>query len=595
MLKNYLKVALRNSWKNKLITFINISSLALGIAACLLIYLFIRDERSFDAFHQKNQQIYRLDEVQSFPGTNTQKVALSMPGMGPNMHKDYPEILDFTRFWGRGKQLFKKGGQRLMIEHTVRVDSTFFDIFDFKLIAGDRETALDEPNTMVISAQTATKFFGENNPIGESLINNDNSYKITGIVENAPENSHLQYDVLLSMTTHIGGNPDFNNSFGSNYLVTYFVFDPATDVKSLESKMPAFMTRYMPPNENNTNDINNYYKIFFQPLVEVHLASMDIEHDYQNYRKFNGSYLDVFAIVGLFILLIAGFNFMNLITARASHRWKEIGVRKSIGALKHQLFAQFVVESMLLGVISFGLAIIIDWAFTPFLNTLIGRDLSFNYFFEHPSLLLGVFSLTILLGFLAGVYPSYYLASFNPVTVLRGGDVKNNKSIFRSTLVVIQFGLAIAMIVSTILVVQQLWFMQNKDIGFNKNHILLVEMNQEANDKFDVLKQELSNSNLIKGVTASGQRMGNNFHQWGFKLKLDSITPMTPSNVNVDYDFLDVYEIKLKHGRGFSKKYAQDDGYAFVINESFAKEMNLENPVGVSAGHSWYPDDTLVQ
>ena len=374
---------------------------------------------------------------------------------------------------------------------------------------------------------------------------------------------------------------------------TYLLFDPATNVANLESKMPDFLLRHMPPDDDSGQTVNDFYKIFFQPLTDVHLTSMDIEHDYQNYRKFNGAYLDIFAIVGFFILLIAGFNFMNLITARASHRWKEIGVRKSIGALKHQLFSQFAVESMLLGAVAFTLALIIDWAFMPFLNQLVDRTLSLGYFLEHPTLLIGGFLLTIALGFIAGIYPSYYLASYDPVEVLRGGDVKNNKSVFRSALVVIQFGLAIAMIVSTLIVVQQLGFMKNKDIGFDKDQMMLIGMNGEANDKFEVIKQELLANNLIKGVTASGQRLGNNFHQWGFKLRTDSVHAMTPSNVNVDYDYLEVYGIKIKQGRGFSKEHARDNGYAFIINEAFAEEMNLADPIGVAAGHGWYEDDSL--
>ncbi|MEM6319917.1 MAG: FtsX-like permease family protein [Bacteroidota bacterium] len=593
MFKNYLKVALRNGFKNKLVTFINVFSLALGIAACLLIYLFIRDERSFDAFHEKNAQIYRLDEIQSFPGTNTQKVALSMPGMGPNLQKDYPEVLNFTRFWGRGQQVLTKGDQRIVLEKTITVDSTFLQIFDFQLLEGDRMTALHEPNSVVLTASSAKKFFGRNTAVGESLKWGDEVFEVTGVLEDVPENSHLQFDVLVSMATVTRENPEFNSQFGSNFMNTYLVLDEQTDIAAFEAKMPEFLLRYMPPDPEDANDVTDFIQLFLQPLSEVHLASMDIEHDYQNYRKFNGAYLDIFAVVGFFILLIAGFNFMNLITARASHRWKEIGVRKSIGALKYQLFGQFAVESMLLGIVAFVLALAIDAIFTPMLNSMVDRTLSFSYYFTHPWILVGGFLLTVLLGFLAGIYPSYYLASYDPVQVLRGGNVKNNKSVFRSALVVIQFGLAIAMIVSTLIVVQQLGFIQNKDIGFDKEQMMLVRMNNEANDKFEVIKQELLANNLIQGVTASGQRIGNNFHQWGFKLRTDSIRGMTPSNVNVDYDYLNVYDIEVKAGRGFSKEYALDNGFAFVINESFAKEMNLDNPVGVPAGHSWYEDDSL--
>jgi putative ABC transport system permease protein len=593
MFFNYLIIALRNTRKQKLFSAINILSLAFGIAACLLIYLFIEDERSFDAFHVKKDQIYRLNEIQSFPGTNTQHVALSMPGMGPNLIKDYPQIRNFTRFWGRGKRLYELDDQRLIVEKVVAVDSTFFDIFDFKLLSGDPATALDEPYSMIISQETARKFFGEEDPVGQSLKNNDRLYKITGVCANVPENAHLQFDVLLSIVTVTRENPEFNEQFGSNFLNTYLLLDPKADVKALEAKMPEFLTRSMPPDEGDPRDVNDFYKLYFQPLPDVHLASMHVEHDYQNYRKFNGAYLKVFALVGLFIIFIASINFMNLITARASYRWKEVGVRKTIGALKGQLFTQFAVESVLLGFFAFVLGLAIVATFTPVLNKLIGRELSPTYFLEHPALLFSAFVLTLILGFLAGVYPSLYLASFNPARVMKGGDGKSQKSIFQSSLIVLQFGLAIAMIVCTLIVVQQLWFMKNKDIGLNKDHILLVDMNDEANQVFETLKEELLKSSHVKGVTAAGQRLGNNFHQWGFKLRTDSIVGLTPSNVNVDYDYLDVYEIEVIKGRAFSKEYSQDNGKAFIINEAFAEEIGMEDPVGIAAGHSWYPDDSL--
>ena len=593
MFRNYLKVALRNSWKNKLTTFINLFSLAFGIAACLVVYLFIQDERSFDAFHAQQDQIYRLNEIQSFPGTNTQHVALSMPGMGPNIHKDYPEVRGYTRFWGRGSNLFEKGDQRYLVEKTVVVDSTFLTMFDFPMLAGERKTALNEPYTIILTREIAEKFFGKEDPIGESLTMGDNLYRVTGLMENVPENSHLQFDILISMPTVTRENPDFNQQFGSNFMNTYLLMEAGTDMKAFERKMPDFLLRYMPPDEEGGEDVNDYYQVYYQSLSDVHLASMNVEHDYQNYRKFNGTYLNVFALVGLFILLIAGFNFMNLIIARASHRWKEVGVRKAVGALKRQLFAQFLVESVLLGVAAFFLAILLNLGFVPLLNLMIDRELSMLYFLAHPLLLVLAFILSVSLGLLAGLYPAFYLASYDTVRVLKGGNVKNRESVFTSGLVVLQFGLAIGMIISTLIVVQQLWYMKNKDIGFNKEHIMLVGMNNEANQVFETLKEELKKSSHVRGVTAAGQRIGNNFHQWGFKLKTDSIFGLTPSNVNVDFDYLDVYEIEVKEGRGFSKEYAQDKDYAFIINESFAEELGIDDLVGVAAGHSYYPDDTL--
>lgn len=590
MFKNYLAISLRNIRQNPLYAFINIFSLAIGLAACLVIYLFITDERSFDAFHAKNESIYRLDEVQNFPGTNEQKVALSMPGMGPAFLKDFPEVANFTRFINRGNQLVIKGENRLIIPSIAYVDSTYLEIFDFEVLQGDRSTALDEPYVMMVTEETALKFF----PSVDQAMNNtltwrDKEFKITGILKDVPENSHMQFDALSSVATILAEDKEFNDRWGGNSLNTYFVLHPGTDIAALESKFPAFMSRHM-----DDPDINKFYKLYLQPLDQVHLGSIDIEHDYNNYRKFNGSYLDVFYVIALFILLIAAVNFMNLTTARASHRWKEIGVRKTVGAKKLQLFSQFIFESVLLALFALVLAVLLDLLFVPLLNSIIGRQLSMNLFFENYLNILLVVAATIMLGFLTGIYPSFYMTSFNMARVLKGGGKGEGRSLFRSGLVVVQFGLALAMIVSTLIVVQQLSYMKNADIGFNKDQIMLVDMNREANEKFETMKQELLKNSLVKGVTASGQRLGNNFHQWGFKVKADTgVMEITPSNVNVDYDYLKVYGIQLAEGRDFSKDNASDNGRSFIINETFAKELGLKETVGTPAGHGWYHNDSL--
>ncbi|MEQ1587127.1 MAG: ABC transporter permease [Cyclobacteriaceae bacterium] len=590
MFKNYLSISLRNIRQNPLYAFINIFSLAIGLAACLVIYLFITDERSFDAFHAKNESIYRLDEVQNFPGTNEQRVALSMPGMGPAFLKDFPEVANFTRFINRGNQLVIKGENRLIIPSIAYVDSTYLEIFDFEVLQGDRTTALDEPYSMMVTEETALKFF----PSVDQAMNNtltwrDKEYKITGILNDVPENSHMQFDALTSVATMLAEDKEFNDRWGGNSLNTYFVLHPGTDIPALESKFPAFMSRHM-----DDPDINKFYKLYLQPLNQVHLGSIDIEHDYNNYRKFNGSYLDVFYVIALFILLIAAVNFMNLTTARASHRWKEIGVRKTVGAKKLQLFSQFIFESVLLALFALVLAVLLDLLFVPLLNSVIGRQLSMNLFFENYLNILLVVAATLVLGILTGIYPSFYMTSFNMARVLKGGGKGEGRSLFRSGLVVVQFGLALAMIVSTLIVVQQLSYMKNADIGFNKDQIMLVDMNREANEKFETMKQELLKNSLVKGVTASGQRLGNNFHQWGFKVKADTgVMEITPSNVNVDYDYLKVYGIQLAEGRDFSKDNASDNGRSFIINETFAKELGLKETVGTPAGHGWYHNDSL--
>ncbi|MEQ8926830.1 MAG: FtsX-like permease family protein [Fulvivirga sp.] len=594
MYQHNIKIAFRHLAKNKGYSFINIFSLTIGLAACMAIFLFIKDETSFDSFHTKRDSIYRLCEIQNFTGTKEQKVALSMPGMGPQMLNDFPEVINYTRYYVQGKRYFTKGETGHTIDKVFLVDSTFLDMFDFKLIAGDRATALNEPGNILLTFETASKFFPiSEEAIGSTINMGDRNFKITGILADAPENSHMQFDAIGSITTITSENPDFNDEFGSNYVNTYLRLVNTGDAKALEAKFDDFLVRHMGENSED-REVLDYYELFLQPLNEVHLGSMDIEHDYNNYRKFNGTYIDTFKLVGFFILIIACINFMNLTIARASQRWKEVGVRKAIGSLKQQLFHQFVIESVVLSLLALAIAFIINLAFIPFLNDLLERQLSIITFFQEPITLVISVLIAILLGVVTGLYPALYMTSVNVIAALKGNAAKGNKSAFRSALVILQFGLALAMIVSTFVVLQQLNFMQSKDVGFVKDKIVLIDMNREANESFQTMKDELLNLSSVSGVTASGQRLGNNFHQWGFKVKTDTgIYNMTPSNVHVEHDYLDVYQIKLKEGRSFNKDITSDEGLAYIINDKLAKELNLKTPINTEAAHSWFPDDSL--
>ena len=590
MLRNYLSTAMRNIRQNPLFSFINMFSLAIGLASCVVIYLFIDDEQRFDSFHPGNKNIYRLDEIQNFSGTHVQKVALSMPPMAPHLVADFPEITSYARFWNRNKRLLKHGEDQFLIENVASADSTFLEIFDFRMLAGDRLTALDQPWSIVLTNETALKFFKDPlASVGKSVNISGKEYTITGILEDVPEHSHLQFDALMAMSTQVLQDKEFNSNWDSNYVNTYLVLTPRVDIKALEAKFPDFMLRH-----TGDKDINTYYTLFLQPLSQVHLGSMDIEHDYNNYRKFNGSYLKLFAVIGAFILLIASVNFMNLTTARASHRWKEIGVRTSAGAGKMQLFYQFIFESALLSGCALVLALLLCMLFIPVLNQLIGRQLQLSFVLGQPWKAAALVVMTFLLGLLSGIYPAFHMTSFRTSAILKGGNKSNSTSLFRSSLVVVQFGLALAMIVSTLVVLQQLSYMQHNDIGFDKEQMLLVDMNNEVNEKYITLKDELLKSRFVQGVTASGQRLGNNFHQWGYKVKTDTgVINITPSNVNVDYDYLKVYGIRIKEGRSFSKDIKSDNGYSFIINESFARELGLKETVGTPAGHNWYKNDSL--
>lgn len=590
MVLNYLRIAFRNIRQNPVYALINILSLAIGLAACITIYLFISDERSFDAWHSKKESIYRLNEVQNWTGTKRQLVALTGGPFGPVMINEFPEIARYTRFWGGSKRVVKLEDKQILVDQIVTVDSTFLSMFDFELLHGNRATVLDEPNSMVLTEETARKFFDDvEAAVGKTVTKRDREFKITGILKDVPENSHLQFDALESFETYVRVDSSINRDWNGNYLVTYIQLAPNADYKKLESKFDEWFARW-----TGQPDINEKTSLYLQPFTEVHLNSSDVEHDYQNYRKFNGQYLDIFTLSGLFILLIASVNFMNLTTARASHRWKEIGVRTSVGARKQQLFVQFILESLLLAFLSLALGLLINFLLLPLLNQWIGRQLTLTPILTAP---LGVGVLLVMtagLGILTGIYPSFYITSVNAARVLKGGASGGRKSVFQSGLVVVQFGLAVGMMVSTGVVVQQLFFMKNKDVGFTTERMLLVELDRSANQKYQVMKNELLQNAHILGVTASGQRLGNNFHQWGFKVKADTgVIQMATSNVNVDPDYLSVYGMKLVDGRNFSVDNPADDGSSFIVNESLVKHLQLNNPIGTRVGHGWYQDDSL--
>ncbi|MEO9967349.1 MAG: FtsX-like permease family protein [Reichenbachiella sp.] len=588
MLNSYLLIAFRNLIKHKFHNSLNILSLAIGFAACLAIYLFIEDEKSFDQ-HAKRSAIYRLCEVQSFPGTKVQNVALSMPGMAPAFLTDFPEVTNYTRVWGQGKRIWNQNGVPHPVDQVMAVDSTFLDMFDFRLISGDKSTALDEPYSILITKTVAENIFGRIDVIGEALEMEEDLFTVKGVLEDLPDNSHLQFKILISITSITVEDPGFNSRWGGNFLVTYLQLVPEANLTDMSDRYPGYLDK-----NSGREGINDYMTLFLQPLKEVHLGSTNIQHDYQNYRKFNGEYLDVFSIVGLFILIIAAVNFMNLTVARAGTRLKEVGVRKSIGANKGQLFWQFITESVLMTTFAFFLALIISYVGLDLLNQLIDRHLTLGTLLNDTHVLIVIVAIVVFLGILSGLYPSLYMSSFRPAAILRGGVMKDGKSTFRSTLIITQFSLAIAMIVATLAVLDQLNFMKNKDIGFTKDHIILVDMNKTANDKYDVLKQRLLENSSVLGVTASGQRLGNNFHQWGAKVESDSgIVTFTPSNVNVHFDYLDVYEIDIIAGRNFDESRQSDNGMAFIINESCAREMGASDPIGMQMGHSWYDDDSL--
>jgi len=592
MIRNYFAVAIRNILKYKVYSIINILGLAIGMAACLVIFLFIQDELSFDEFNSKKHRIYRLNEIQSFEGMSPQKVALSMPGMGHYLSMEMPEVESYTRFWKRGPCTVKQGENKLLIKDFAIVDSTFFQLFDYKLLEGNTEMLLSEPYSLVFTKDAAQKFFGRTDILGEQVyldIDEEQSFKVTGVMDNVPENSHLKFEVLLSMNSMLKRNPEFNDRWGSNFLNTYLLLKPKTDPKNLESKFADFVKKHI------GEEADEVYTLFLQPLKDIHLGSMDIEHDYNNYRKFDKSYIRIFAILAFFVLVIASINFMNLSVARSTTRAKEVGIRKTIGAQKLQLVGQYLGEHILLAFISLLLAIAITALFLPAINNLAARSLSLTIWSGQLSFLVGLLLLTVCIGIVSGAYPAFFISSFQSVKALKGKLESFGKgNLIQNGLVVLQFSIAIMMIVGTIIAMEQLQFMKNRDIGYNKDHMILIPTSRQANQKYETLKNEFLSLPRLTGVTASGQRMGNNLHQTGAQIKNDTtVRRVTVSQINVDHDFLKVYDIDIKKGRDFSRSYSTDEQYGFIINQELADELELTEPIGTSFGFSWLHEDSL--
>ncbi|HEY1872164.1 MAG TPA: ABC transporter permease, partial [Chitinophagaceae bacterium] len=566
MFKNYFKTALRNLLKNKTFSAINIIGLAIGMAVCIIIMLFVSYERSFDNFHTKN--IYRLNEVQKFEGmVSSQKVGLSMFPMAPTLKNDFPEIKNFTRIHWTNKYQMTTGEKRIFFSESYFVDSTFLQLFDFKLLKGNRATALQKPNSAVLTQASAEKLFGNADPIGKTITHyggDTTSFVVTGVLENVPQNSQLQFDALYSFSSIY--QPWMFDNWGGNWLDTYFELAPNTNVAALEKKFPAYLKKYM-KNDNWKN-----YELFLLPLKDVHANATDIGLDYLNYQKFDKNYTNIFFVIALVVLLIACINFMNLSTARSAERAREVGIRKSVGAYRWQLSTQFISESVILSFCALILAIILVVIFLPFVNELSQRQLTFPLL-KRPILFITVVLGTIIIGVLSGLYPAGYLSSFQPVKVLKGSiQTGRNKGALRNILVVVQFSSAIFLMIATIFAVKQLNYMQSHNPGFNRDHVVTIPLDEITFRKFDVLKQQLLNSTLISGVTGAQDVLGSHLDQSGIEFRGDGPKrDLTSTRLIVDHDYLSLYKIPMLLGKNFSTDPAEN-GKEYIINEALAKE-----------------------
>ncbi|WP_407522395.1 ABC transporter permease [Lacibacter sp. MH-610] len=588
MLKNYFVIAWRNLLKNRTFSIINIAGLAVGLACFILIALYVVDELSYDRYHQKASRIYRINSDIRFGGTDL-KLAVSSDPMGATLKKDYPQVEQFVRIYNSaGSKLIKKGNAFINETRVTHADSTLFEVFTLPVIAGNPQTALNEPNTVVITESAANKYFGTVNVIGQNIETNDNTktlYKVTAVIKDIPANSHFNFDFFFSMD-----NVEYGwGNFLSHNFHTYLLLKEGTDTKAFDRNFTQVVDKYILPQAKQFMQINsmadfektgNKLVYSLMPLLDIHLKSDRFPELGVNSSM---QYVYIFSAVALFILLIACVNFMNLSTARSANRAKEVGIRKVLGTEKKMLIGQFLTESTLMVFMGLILAIGLVGLSIGYFNSIAGKALNIKELLQ-PGYLLFLILMPIATGVLAGLYPAFFLSSFRPITVLKGkinsGFSKNN---FRSALVVFQFFTSIVLIIGTIVVYKQLNYIQNTKIGFNKDQLLIINGTSALGSNVDAFRNEVAKISGVKASSFAGYLPVSNSSRSDNSFSTEAVmTEKTGFNMqtwNVDYNYIPVLGMEMVMGRNFSTQYGSDSS-AIIINEAAAKIMGVDNPVG---------------
>ena len=600
MIRNYLNVAVRNLLKHKFYTGINILGLSVGVTCFLLIFLYVQHELSYDRFHTDADDIYRMDFEGSLNGDDFIIAVASAPA-AEALVADFPEIIDGIRFRQRGDYLVKRknGIETIKEEGSVFVDHNFFNFFSFDLLRGDRESVLSAPNTLALSESAAAKYFGDEDPIGKILtLDNEHDYEVTGIYKDIPENSHFHFDMLLSMEGLEEAKQKFWLGFNFN---TYFKLQPGTDPATIEAKFPSVIEKYIGPEVEKFLGASleeferkgNKFAFFLFPLKDIHLFS-----DKQAELEANSDikYIYIFSAVAFFILLIACINFMNLSTARSANRAKEVGIRKVMGAYRPQLIRQFLTEALVLSLLSFILAFGFAALLLSSFNELAAKELAITNIFD-PIFIVTTLSIMIAVGFLAGSYPAFYLSGFRPVEVLKGKLNLGMKSGgLRSALVVFQFWLSIVMIVGTAVVFDQLSYIQNKKLGFEKDHLIMLQDPWVMGDKVESFKVEaLRNPKVLNGTVSSFSPVGTSSNSTVFFPGTNAQETQTHvvSNWRIDHDYITTLGMEIKEGRDFSRDFLTDSS-AIIINEAAAAQFGFENPLGETISTYGGSQDNLI-
>ncbi|MFC1564220.1 ABC transporter permease [candidate division KSB1 bacterium] len=566
MFYNYLKIALRNIKKHKVYSFVNIFGLSLGIGCCILIFLYVLDELSFDRFHNNSPGVYRLLEEIQLRNRRYTPAAVPAP-VGPEMKDEYPEILKCVRLFklpNEDKTVIQVDGDRFEEEGLLFADSTFFEIFDFTFKAGASKGALVEPSSIIITGDIAQKYFGDVDPLGKYIrIRNDLNFVISGVLENIPENSHFKFNFLIPIErVNDIYKPAALNDRQENAFYTYFLLNEFASPRDLEEKFPEFIEQYKHRGERT----GDFVRFRLQPMTDIHLHSNLIRELEPNSLV---RYVYIFSSISLIILITASFNFMNLSTARSSIRAKEVGIRKVVGAKRKQLVSQFLGEAVILSVFAFLLSLGIVAVLLPYFNSITLKELSVGYTTDLWKLYL-IIGTSVFVGAASGSYPALFLSSFKPSKVLKGTlSTRSTKTAFRKSLVVVQFGISIILIIGTSIIYSQLNYIKNKDLGFDYEGILAIKMKSEsAAANYRSIKDEFLKHANVEDVTGSSELPVNVLNEtiveW-YGSNYDE--PPSFRYIAVDYNFLDMYRIQIMEGRDFSEYITSDIDKAVIVNE----------------------------
>ncbi len=576
MIQNYIKTTVRNITRDKFYTALNIFGLAVGIASSILILLYINNELSYDDYHPKYERIYRIGSHFSVAGKHDSVATAGFP-LGPKLKRQIPEVENFVRFLSIGENLFKHKDREFYEDKIFLIDSSFADFFSYNVIYGELGNALSKPNSIIITRDMAKRYFGNENPVGKVLSSGTNHhYVVMAVIENVPDNSHIQFEGLISLSTisdWVAGE-----SIWSFNCFTYILLEKGAHISQVKAKFDDFYDKNM---AQVGKQLNATYEIIPQRIDRIHLHS-DLDWDL---ATGDVEYIYIFSLIGIFLLLIASINYMNMATARSERRAKETGVRKVVGATRSMLIQQFFTESLVMSFIALLIALGLIEIILPYFNAVAEKNMDFSIMTQ-PEIISGTLAMTLFVGIVSGSYPAFYLSKFSPARVIRG-RIRTGKEggFLRKVLVVFQFAISFSMIIGTIIVQQQLNFFQQRNIGIETNNILVSPVRDTTLlNHLATFKSELKKQSKIKGIATSSStlpatRTSRNAHFVEIEGKMKEFAL---NFIMVDYEYIDLLDIKILKGRNFSPDSSLDRQHAFIINKSAAQRFgwSLDEALG---------------